>query len=114
MSRPAISPLNVDPSTIPRICGLAAGVNHAVNPSKIPRIPPKIRPSSALCIVLLRRGKPAPLFYSTRAANSLARPEKNQQSSSHEVRQQQQDPNAVAHEPPPGARQRAFWIGADG
>src|SRR5215468_732184 len=103
MSTPAISPFTVDPITIPRISGLAAGVNHALKPSKTPRIPPSISPSSALCIVLSPAGRPALFFYSTDVRNPLARPEENQQGPGNDISQQQQDPYAIPHDPAPGS-----------
>src|SRR5262245_62102616 len=45
---PAITPLMVEPITMPTIWGLAAGAKRAVRPSKIPRIPPRTRPKTGL------------------------------------------------------------------
>src|SRR5438034_4562815 len=47
---PAISPLNVEPITIPIRKGRTAGVNHAVKPSKTPNAAPSTKPKTGLFI----------------------------------------------------------------
>jgi hypothetical protein len=51
MSTPAMRPFIVDPMMMPAICARTPGVNHAVIPSKAPRIAPNIKPKRILFIV---------------------------------------------------------------
>ena len=100
--------------TIWKISGRAAGVNHDVNRSKMPGIPPRISPSTGFLMVFLQRESPLHIFYSANTEYPLARPKKNQQRPSHQVSQQQQNPYTVADHPAPGPRKRPFRIGTDG
>src|SRR2546430_5818988 len=50
-------PLNVEPTTMPTICGRTAGVNQAVRPSRTPRSPPRTNPKTGLFIFLLSRSE---------------------------------------------------------
>src|SRR5438477_1390817 len=100
--------------TIPIICERTAGVNHAVSPSKMPRIPPSTRPSTGLFIVALLAGtSPRLHFYSTGDRKPLARTKKYQQCARDNVGEQQENPGSIASDPPPRPRQNSLGIGAD-
>src|SRR6266853_1244513 len=49
---PATSPLNMDPITMPTIPARTAGVNQAVRPSRIPKMPPRTKPSTILLLMV--------------------------------------------------------------
>src|SRR6185503_13973842 len=50
-STPTTSPLNVDPITMPTICGATSGAdNRALSPSNTPSTAPRINPSTGLFI----------------------------------------------------------------
>src|SRR5258708_13970815 len=51
-ARPVRTPLKQDPTTMPATCERTSGVNHAVNPSKIPSTPPRAMPTISFFISL--------------------------------------------------------------
>src|SRR6478609_8422644 len=51
MSTPAIRPLIMEPITMPTIPARTAGVNQAVRPSRMPKTPPRTKPSTILLLM---------------------------------------------------------------
>src|SRR5690349_13801428 len=111
ISTPAISPLKVDPITMVNICERTAGVNHAVSPSKIPRMPPTTNPNTTL-FMLPPCGISALSFYSTSGRNRLLPLPQDEQRSHNQVCEDKKQPCAISERPSPSARHPAFWIGA--
>src|SRR4051794_38992699 len=80
---PTTIPLNPAPIRMPASPGRAAGGNHAVAPSRIPRIAPTTIPATGLFIAR------SSTLYSVPLKNPLATEEKNQRELYHEIGCQQ-------------------------
>src|SRR4029077_18161523 len=129
---PAIMPFMVDPITMPTMPLRTAGVNHAVRPSRAPRIPPNIIPSTILFVIpLLPVRDDVPLiavlpalagtFNHFRVNHLLRRSflsrsvprKKNKQHTHKQIRQHQHHGNAIAVDQPDGPLEKIFLVGAD-
>src|ERR1700682_2150699 len=98
---PAITPLMVDPITMPIIPGRTSGVNQAVSPSRIPSSPPRTNPKIGLFIS----------FYYTLSGNPLTSEPEKEHGAHHYVRQHQRDPHLVARCEPLRAFPDALLVG---
>src|SRR6266567_1354311 len=97
LSSPTTIPFRLDPTMIPASRLRAAGVNHAVAPSRAPNTSPKISPIQILFIDI-----PAPsASYSATAAIPLRAAQKKQKKSHRCVGREQPQHNLIAFGEPP-------------
>src|SRR5262245_41068773 len=109
ISTPVISPLMVDPMTMPTIPALTSGSlgaeMSAERPSKIPSTPPSTRPRMGLLTWSLL----LPVYYPS-AAIPLGRPDQ-QQGADGEIGEHQRDRRAVDARQPAGALEAGLAVG---
>src|SRR5262245_11530723 len=105
---PATSPLRVEPITIPNRNGRAAGVNHAVRPSKMPRNAPSNNPSTGLFIFL------PPGFYYDSTRFSLTAHKEKQPNPHNQIRHNQRRESPVPQHNANQPLQPALAMRADG
>src|SRR6476469_5059452 len=89
INTPAISPLKVDPITIPAICDDTSGEEtSAESPSNIPRMPPSTRPNTGLFMKVSTRGSH---LCTAISSSSLTACEDEERDAHHEVGKDEKD-----------------------
>src|ERR1700704_3485595 len=102
----------MEPITMPTIPARTAGVNQAVRPSRMPKIPPSTKPSTILLLMVVHslRDDVSLLLYYPLSPGPLT---KNKQQSNDEISQDQYHGHSVAIDKPGRTFKDVFAVGND-